>query len=135
MRLFFKKLLPLICITGLTILMLAGCEKQEDSSSDLLEEAGSSGRPTLIQFGTAAGVCYPCIAMKVVLDEITEDYGDKINVIFIDVDADRELTREFGVMMIPTQIFLDFSGEEVFRHTGYLGKDEISIQFREMGLE
>jgi len=125
----------LTCFTGLTIVSLAGCEKQEDSSSELLEEARSSGRPTLIQFGVTTPSCYPCIAMKVVLDEITKEYKDEIEVILIDVEDNKELSREFEVLMIPTQVLFNFLGEEIFRNTGYLGKDEIIFQLSKIGLE
>lgn len=135
MKLLLAKLVPLIFIMGLSVVSLAGCAKQEDSSSELLEEARASGKPTLIQFGVSTAVCYPCIAMKVVLDEITEEYKDEINVILIDVEVEKALTGEFKVMMIPTQVLFNFSGEEVFRHSGYLGKDEIIIQLKEIGLE
>ena len=134
MKLLIIRLL-LIFITGLAIVLLAGCEKQEDSSSELLEKARASGRPTLIQFGVATPSCYPCIAMKVVLDEIMEEYKDEIEVILIDVEDNKELSREFEVMMIPTQVLFNFSGEEVFRNTGYLGKDEVIFQLSKIGLE
>lgn len=102
---------------------------------DFLKKLDQVENRRLLQFGVSTPSCYPCIAMKVVLDEISEDYGDEINVILIDVEENKVLSREFEVMIIPTQVLFDFTGEEVFRHSGYLGKDEIISKLESIELE
>jgi len=39
------------------------------------------------------------------------------------------------VEMIPTQIFLDASGKELFRHTGFFGKEDILAKWKELGVD
>ena len=38
-------------------------------------------------------------------------------------------------MVIPTQIFYDASGNELFRHTGFIAKEDILAKWKELGIE
>ncbi len=104
-----------------------------DISSISLEQALSSGSPTLAEFGR--GICVPCKAMKPILEELAVEYKDKLNVVIVEVDEHRALTYHYGIMAIPTQIFFDRTGNEVTRHVGFWPKEEIIIQLEQMGID
>lgn len=122
-------LLMLICFSFL----LPGCGENTDLTSISLKQAISNGKPTLAEFGR--GVCIPCKEMKPILEELSVEYKGELNVVIVEVDDNVDLTRQFGIMMIPTQIFLDSEGEEVFRHIGFYPKEEIIAQLEKMGIE
>jgi len=104
-----------------------------DLASIPLEQALSSGRPTLAEFGR--GICIPCKAMKPILEELAVEYIDKLNVVIVEIDEHRDLTNQYGIMAIPTQIFFDSSGKEVTRHIGFWPKEEIIAQLEKMGVD
>jgi peptidylprolyl isomerase len=104
-----------------------------DLASIPLEEALSSGKPTLADFGCAT--CAPCIAMKPVLEELAVEYKDKLNVVIADVFEHRDLANQYGIMLIPTQIVFDSKGKEITRHIGFWPKEEIIAQLEKMGIE
>ena len=122
-------LLMLICFS----LLLSGCGENTDLTSTSLKQAISNGKPTLAEFGR--GVCIPCKEMKPILEELSVEYKGELNVVIVEIDDNVDLTRQFGIMMIPTQIFLDSEGEEVFRHIGFYPKEEIIAQLEKMGIE
>ena len=98
-----------------------------------LEQALSNGKPTLAEFGR--GICIPCKAMKPILEELAAEYEDRLNVVIVEVDEHRELTNQYGIMVIPTQIFFDSSGKEITRHIGFWSKEEIIAQLEKMGID
>ena len=97
-----------------------------DLTSIPLEQALSSGKPTLAEFGR--GTCSPCKAMKPILEELAVEYEAKLNVVIVEIDEYRELTNQYGIMAIPTQIFFDSGGQEIMRHIGFWAKEEIIAQ-------
>jgi len=123
--------------------ILSGCQSgtspQEettlipDLASIPLEQALSSGKPTLAEFGR--GLCIPCKQMKPILEELAMEYEGKLNVVIVEVDDHMDQTRQYGIMAIPTQIFFDSSGNEVTSHVGFLPKEEIITQLENMGIE
>ena len=66
---------------------------------------------------------------------IEQAFGDQVEVIFYDVWDDPAPANEYGIQMIPTQIFLDESGEEFHRHTGFYPQADIEALLVERGLE
>jgi thioredoxin 1 len=81
---------------------------------------------TFIELGSLN--CVPCKMMQPVMKKIEETYSETVEVVFYDVwtKEDRDKGAEFGIKIIPTQIFLDENGEEFFRHEGYFPKEEIA---------
>jgi thioredoxin 1 len=52
----------------------------------------------------------------------------------IDLRDHREAAGEYGIRVIPTQIFFDAEGKEVWRHEGFLAKEDIVAKFTEIGV-
>jgi len=98
-----------------------------------LREALANGKPTLAEFGR--GVCIPCKEMKPILEKLATEYEGRLNVVIVEVDDNMDLTRQYGIMAIPTQIVFDSNGKEVARHIGLWPREEIIAQLEEMGIE
>jgi thioredoxin 1 len=103
----------------------------EDSRTDM-ENQQTKKLPMLVDLGK--GTCIPCKKMKPILDELKAEYEGKAIVEVIDLRYDRQAARKYGVRLIPTQIFYDAEGNEVYRHQGFLDKQSIKMKFAEMGV-
>jgi len=98
-----------------------------------LGQALSSGKPTIAEFGSST--CIPCKQMKPILEKLAAAYEGKLNVVIVEVYEQRELTQQYGIMAIPTQIVFDSSGKEITRHMGLWPREEIIAQLKKMGIE
>ncbi|MEN8232942.1 MAG: thioredoxin family protein [Thermodesulfobacteriota bacterium] len=78
---------------------------------------------TMVDLG--AKTCIPCKLMAPILEELKEEYDGRAAVIFIDVWEDRSQGKRFAISSIPTQIFYDKHGNEVYRHKGFYSKKDI----------
>ncbi|HOP79508.1 MAG TPA: thioredoxin family protein, partial [Armatimonadota bacterium] len=94
--------------------------------------ARKSGKPTLVDFG--ADGCKPCEMMAPILDELREEYGEKLNIVFIQVEKDPVIAARFGIQAVPVQVFYDKNGKEVFTHVGFFDKESIVSKLKEMGV-
>jgi thioredoxin 1 len=88
--------------------------------------------PRLVDLG--AKKCIPCKMMAPILDELKKEYAGRMNVEFIDVWENPDAGKKYGVQMIPTQIFYGADGKELFRHSGFLGKEDILAKWKELGV-
>jgi thioredoxin 1 len=86
---------------------------------------------TLVDLG--AHKCIPCKMMAPILTKLTKEYAGKAAIIFIDVWEDNSQGSKFGIKSIPTQIFFDREGKEVYRHQGFMAEDAIVAQLDKMG--
>ncbi|HKI47997.1 MAG TPA: thioredoxin family protein [Desulfobacteria bacterium] len=114
--------------------MLWACSPDEPSSSHL-EPPGQvpvKGMVTMVDLG--ADSCIPCKMMAPIITKLEKTYRGKAAIVFIDVWKDKEPAKRFGIRAIPTQIFFDRSGKEVYRHTGFLSEADIILQLKEMGI-
>ncbi len=89
--------------------------------------------PKLIDLG--ADKCIPCKMMAPILDELKKDFAGKLEVEFIDVWKNPDQAGRYGVRMIPTQIFYDPAGKELFRHSGFIGREDILAKWHELGYD
>ncbi len=93
----------------------------------------SPALPRLVDLG--AGKCIPCKMMAPILAELKKEYAGRLKVKFIDVWENPGEGAEYGIRMIPTQIFYDASGKELFRHEGFFGKADILTKWKELGID
>lgn len=89
--------------------------------------------PRLLDLG--AGKCIPCKMMKPILDDLKANYADRFTTEFIDVWENPDAGRKYGIEMIPTQIFYDAEGKELFRHVGFFGKEDILAKWKDLGVD
>ena len=59
--------------------------------------------PCLIDF--YADWCGPCKMIAPILEQLSEEYGDKINIYKVDTEAEQELAAAFGIRSIPSMLF------------------------------
>lgn len=90
------------------------------------------GMPVLLELG--ARECVPCKMMMPVLKELAEKYPEQFTVAFHDVWQDPSVGEKYGVSVIPTQIFFDKDGKELFRHEGFFPKEDILAKWKELGI-
>lgn len=89
--------------------------------------------PRMVDLG--AGKCIPCKMMKPILDDLKVNYADRFKTEFIDVWENPDAGKPYGIEMIPTQIFFDAEGKELFRHVGFYGKEDILGKWKELGVD
>jgi len=89
--------------------------------------------PKLVDLG--AGKCIPCKMMAPILEKLKEEYAGRFEVIFIDVWENPNEAPKYGIKLIPTQIFFDASGKELFRHEGFFSKEDILAKWKELGID
>jgi len=89
--------------------------------------------PRLVDLG--AGKCIPCKMMAPILEELKKEYRGRLEVEVIDVWEDPQAGQRYGIRVIPTQIFYDASGKEVFRHEGFLSKEDILVTLKKLGID
>ncbi|MCW8860142.1 MAG: thioredoxin family protein [Deltaproteobacteria bacterium] len=87
--------------------------------------------PKLVDVG--ADRCVPCIKMAPILDKLKADFAGVMEVEFIDAWKRKEEAKKYAVRMIPTQIFYAADGEELFRHVGFYGREDILNKWQELG--
>ena len=122
-----KKLAGILLIAALLISAGCGVNNAADTAgispqADI--KAGAGGKVTFIELGSVK--CIPCRMMQPIMDAIEKEYPD-VNVVFYDVwTPDGQVHgRQYGVRVIPTQVFLDKEGLEYFRHEGFFAKEEL----------
>jgi len=91
------------------------------------------GHVTMIDLG--AKKCIPCKMMAPIMVKMEKVYEGKAQIVFIDVWENRDQAPRFKIRAIPTQIFFNKKGEEVYRHVGFLDEKSIVEQLTKMGVE
>jgi thioredoxin 1 len=89
----------------------------------------ASALPRLVDLG--AGRCIPCKKMAPIIEELKHDYAGVVEVVFVDVWKDPDAGKPYRIRLIPTQVFIDSGGREVFRHEGFFSREEIEAVFQE----
>lgn len=92
----------------------------------------SKHKVTFIELG--ADRCIPCKAMQPIMREIAQEYKSTIQVVFYDVWKTPKYAKDYGIQMIPTQVFIDKNGKEISRHVGFYAKGEIIKMLKEKGI-
>lgn len=117
----------------LAVLTLAGlsCSAGEPSA---VPEVPVKGKVTMVDIG--AKECIPCKMMAPIMEELEKEYhaSGKAAIIFIDVWKNKDQGRKFGIRAIPTQIFYDKDGTEVYRHEGFMEKQNIVAMLQKLGV-
>ncbi len=90
------------------------------TDQDFEEKVLKSDKPVFVDFFTEW--CGPCKMAAPIIEEMSEEYKDKVVMGKLDVDTNRETAGKYGVMSIPTVIMFK-GGEEVDRMVGFAGKE------------
>ncbi len=104
-----------------------------ESKPQNLENTMTAKLPRLLDLG--ADKCIPCKMMAPILEELKTTYNGKLQVDFIDVWKNPNEAPKYKISVIPTQIFYDSSGKELFRHEGFFPKKDILAKWKEFGVD
>ena len=85
--------------------------------------------PCLIDF--YADWCGPCKMVAPVLEELQNEYGDKIAIYKVDTEAERELSGLFGIQSIPSLLFVPADGQPQMAQ-GALPKDSFKKAIKDV---
>jgi thioredoxin len=66
-------------------------------------------KPAIIDF--YADWCGPCKMVAPLLEELKDEYGDKLEIYKIDTEEERELSAMFGIRSIPSLLFVPLDGQ------------------------
>jgi thioredoxin 1 len=113
------------------LLSLSSCSNAGDIDT-ALSKAKQEGKIVMLELGSVG--CISCEQMKPVIQQLRDAYQGKLDVIFVDVREDHKTGRQFGVHVIPTQVFLDKTGKEFHRHIGFYSYEEIVPIMKKNGL-
>lgn len=116
-------------LTALVFVFLSMSLVQAQDFSKVPEK----GKVTMVDLG--AKKCIPCKMMAPIMEKMEKAYEGRAEIIFIDVWENREQASRFKIRAIPTQVFFNEKGEEVYRHVGFLDEKSIIDQLIKMGVE
>ena len=128
--------LPLLACTPEAEVRAALAGDRPAATNDAASRAPSpdpAGRLRLVDVG--ADRCIPCRAMAPILEELRVEHVQRLEVIFVDVWKNPDAGKPYGVEIIPTQIFYDGSGRELWRHQGFISKRDILDNWKRLGYD
>jgi len=130
-----KKIKRLSAISLLVVLMVASAFSQSSNSAVKTENLkvsstntsapGEKQKITFIELGSVR--CIPCQQMQAVMKSIETKYSKDVKIEFHDVwtEEGKPYGVKYGIEAIPTQVFLDETGKEYYRHVGYFPEEEL----------
>ena len=86
------------------------------------EKVLKSDKKVLVDFW--ADWCMPCKMLAPILDEISNELGDTVNIVKINIDQCENLARKYNVSSIPTLLLFD-KGEIKNKSIGLLSKEDL----------
>jgi len=120
-------------VAGLALAVAGVMWLKERERSGAGTTPGHAALPRLVEVGS--DTCIPCQMMAPILAELKQEYQGQLEVASADVFKDPEAKTKYGVRLIPTQVFFDAGGRELFRHQGFISKEDILAKWRELGVD
>jgi len=129
-----NKIAKIVIIVVLILAVGAVIALKENKRADSQSKISGNLKtlPRLVDLG--ADKCIPCKMMAPMLEELKSEYAGIFNVEFIDVWKNPDEAKKYGVKIIPTQIFFDATGKELFRHEGFFSKEDILSKWKELDI-
>lgn len=116
-------------ISAIFVTNTFGMEEHEK----FLKNLPVKGLVTMIDLGKKT--CTQCKMMAPILDKLKIKYKGKAEIVFINLLEDPEQQYRFKLKALPTQIFFNREGEEIYRHTEFMAEKAIIEQLNKMGVE
>ena len=132
-----KKIFYLLLAFVVLLIFLSCGKKTEQTKPDETKVTNSrveqKAKITFIELGSVT--CIPCKQMQPIMKSIEEKYKGQVKVVFYDVWKDNKPAKQYGIKLIPTQVFLDENGKEILRHEGFFPEQEIDKFLLAQGLK
>ena len=89
----------------------------------------------LMDFG--AEKCGSCQKLAPILAQMKQEYAGVMEVVFVDVWQKKNIAtaQKYKIETIPTQIFFDATGKELWRHVGFISEQDMLKQFKKLGYD
>jgi thioredoxin 1 len=128
-----KSLLITILITLLIVPGIVSGKTPAEEHEEFLKNLPVKGMVTMVALGKKT--CTQCKMMSPILEKMKVKYEGKAAIVFINLLDDPEQQYVYKLRALPTQIFFNPNGEEVFRHIGFMSEKDIVAQLAKMGVE
>lgn len=133
-----------LALAIIAVLVLKNTKQNENNTGDtstgkpevavhISDKEESVKLPKLMELGS--NTCTPCKLMKPILENLKKTHDGKLIVQIIDVKENPELKKKHEVKLIPTQIFFDAEGKELFRHEGFYSEESILSKWKELNID
>jgi len=97
-------------------------EVKELKEEDFQEKVLKADKPVVVDFW--AEWCSPCLKMEPIVEELSKEFKDKVDIYKLNVDESASKAAEYGVRGIPAYFFFK-NGEVVDRVVGITSKKEL----------
>ena len=125
----------IITIAIIASIALISCQKQSNPSPAAKPAVTNSATAKIKFLEIGSDKCIPCKQMKVVTENIVKKYGDELAFQYIDIYENKDVADDYKIQLIPTQIFYNPKGVEIFRHVGYFPEEKIDSLLQANGLK
>jgi thioredoxin 1 len=125
-----KRILTLIIVLAAVAGVVVLKKSKQEPAAPL--PIHTPGLPRLLDLGSKG--CPACTMLEPVLKELRSSHVGRLQVDFIDVWEHEQVATDYGVEIIPVQIFFDAAGEELYRHQGFISVREVEAKFEELGV-
>ena len=95
-------------------------------SSQTIAVATDNNLPSVLVFSSS--MCLDCQKLKLVLDDVSDEYTPKVNIIRINIDNSKKVNdyiKKYGIQLVPTTVFLDKNGNQINKIEGFVERDEL----------
>ena len=128
-----KRLLVFAVLLGVSFGLFALGRAFAGETATVPSELPVKGMVTMLDIG--AHKCIPCKMMAPIMEELEKEYHGKAAIVFIDVWQNPAEGPKYRIRSIPTQIFYDREGKEVYRHEGFFDKGSIVVKLEQLGVK
>ena len=121
-----------VVLAALSVLAVKGLRQPSREEASPAPSVAERKLPRLVDLGSHS--CIPCRMMAPILEELKQEYANFFLTEFVDVSQYPTVARFYRIRVIPTQIFLDADGRELFRNEGALSKEQILAIWDRLGV-
>ena len=114
----------------------AGQAEQSGGKKAAAAQSAKNQDPQVYFIELGSVNCIPCRQMQPVMKSIEAKYSPRVKVIFYDVwtKEQSKYAQLYNIRVIPTQVFLDGSGKEIYRHQGFFPQKDLEEFLAKQGV-
>lgn len=87
-------------------------------------EKNNEKQYTLYNFSSK--LCPACSKVKPIYEKIVNEYNNKINFVYVDVENEYKLANKYDIMYTPTFVVVDVNGNVINKKSGYMEYNEFN---------